>query len=135
MCRSIALTLLGLFMTTSIVEAQPAPHPFHAPSPNFERAYRYYLNSPATMKEFSTSRPGIFSDTYTPFSRETFYLEPDYYRERVTPYSFETQEYVPGYSGTLDTPYTSEGYRVPGYERTYVQPLPSLQHMPPLRGR
>lgn len=122
MCRLIPLSLIGLMSLTGAADAQYLPAP--APNPNYSRAYRYFLNSPHTYKEFSSSQPGVFSETITPLSRRTFSVEPSYYRERVTPYSFETHEYVPGYSGSLTTPFFGSGYGVPGYSRSYVQPLP-----------
>ena len=120
----IGICALGVFLTAAGESGAQTPYPVANPSPNFQRAYRAFLKSPATMKEISSSQPGRVHESLTPYSRETFYVEPSSYRERVTPWSFESHEYVPGYGGSLEMPGYAEGYHVPGRYRSFVQPIP-----------
>jgi hypothetical protein len=109
-----------LFAGTSRSQQYPGPV-----SPNYARAYNYFLNSPYSQRTFSSLAPAQRVEVIGPFTYQRSYREAGYEHQRISPQGFERHVVVPGYGADTVTPFYRTGYYVPGYTWSqYVFPQP-----------
>jgi hypothetical protein len=91
---SIATTLLLL-----LASGASAQFPYED---NASRAYRHYLNSPYSMRTYSSLEPGHSWSYTTPLERGRFWETPSYYHERMSPRGREAYGVPPVQGGYIE---------------------------------
>lgn len=128
--RTGITTLLIGSLFPVIAMAQPPPpvtRGYYSP------AYRHFLRSQSPVKTYSSYRSGERTETVTPFSYESRYVDPSYEHQRVDPFGFEHRYRLPGYGADYADPYQESGFYQPGQDVRYRIPFsPVPRPYPPL---
>jgi hypothetical protein len=122
---------VGLALAVAAAARGQPPAPPPAPDAGMSRAYLHFLQSPASVRTYSGTRPGAAWGAATPFGYAESYVEPGWVRHRIGPRGFEAEEYVSGIGARRVTPWSAASFAVPGHVLRSTAPPAAATPAPP----